>query len=241
MTPLPFRLLAVTPPTGPVAADSVDRWLAAGAAAVGVAVLLREPGRRAPELLADDGRLAPLRRRCRERGVPVLLGTSPGELAGLSAFPRDLAGVQLARDPGPAALTAAREQLARLVGAAASARLWLGRSCHGEPQPGADCVDYTVVAPVFTPGTTDPTHPLGPKRPAGLTLLARWCAIPDAVMFALGGVTPATARACLAAGAHGLAGISVVFGDPARVEQDVAALCRQLADARPHVEPLPPR
>ena len=60
-------------------------------------------------------------------------------------------------------------------------------------------------------------------------------------MFALGGVGPATAAACLDAGARGLAGIGVFFGPPAQVEQDVAALREIVAARDRHVEPVSPR
>ena len=199
----PFRLLAIPPPTGPVPADIVDPWLSAGAAGT-LAVLLREPGRTPAELLAPDARLAPLRRRCVAAGIPLLLAADrPTDL------PPDLAGLHLRGDPDRATLHRARAHQALL-----------GRACHGDPQPGHDLVDYTLFAPVFAPRTAANV----PKPPAGLAALARWTADPRAHIIALGGITPATAPACLAAGARGLAGISGLFGDPAQVEQDVATL-----------------
>lgn len=230
----PFRLLAITPPTGPVPADSVEPWHGVSSE---LAVLLREPGRRAAEILANDGRLEPLRRRCHKVGVPLLLSVDLADLAGLVELPGDLAGVQLRGDPDLAALTAARAHLGRLRPAGA----WLGRSCHGAPQPGHEWVDYTLFAPVFAPTTAQPGRPIGSKIPAGLAALAAWAAAPEARVFALGGVGPGTAAACLAAGARGLAGIGVFFGEPARVAQDVAALGEILAAHDRHVEPLSPR
>ncbi|MBL9102190.1 MAG: thiamine phosphate synthase [Myxococcales bacterium] len=210
-----FRLLAITPPHGPVDPQIVDVWLAAGALG-SIAVLLREPGAPPRRLLAGDGRLAPLRRRCVAAGVPVLLALDAAALDALEP-PPELAGLHLRGDPDLTALRRARERTALL-----------GRACHGEPQPGHELVDYTVFAPVFAPGTVDPTMI---KRPAGLAALTRWTADPRAHVIALGGICPATAPACLAAGARGLAGISGLFGEPARVEQDVAALVR-LVDPR---------
>lgn len=199
----PFRLLAIPPPDGPVPADIVDRWLAAGAADT-IAALLREPGRTPAEILAPGARLAALRRRCVAAGIPVLLAADAP-----TVVPADLAGLHLRGDPDHATLERAREHPGLL-----------GRACHGEPQPGHDLVDYTLFAPVFAPGTRSAR----PKHPAGLAALARWTADPRAHVIALGGITPRTAPACLAAGARGLAGISGLFGDPAQVEQDVAAL-----------------
>ncbi|WP_293254733.1 thiamine phosphate synthase [Nannocystis sp.] len=280
MTRLPFRLLAITPPTGPVPGDILERWLAAGVASVGLAVLLREPGLNPAALLASD-RLAALRRSCRAHAIPQLLSIDPG--APLPPLPPDIAGLHLRGDPDLASLATLRRAAPPPVprdssrppvprdssrphvprdssrppvprdsssppvprdsslppvprdSCARATGLWLGRSCHGAPQPGHDLVDYTLLAPVFPPSSSPG------KTPAGLAALRAWTAVPGATIFALGGVTPATAAACLAAGAHGLAGIGVFFGDPAQVEQDVAALRRSIAALDRHVEPLSPR
>ena len=96
-----FRLLAITPPTGPVPGDILLRWLTpARGEAPDLAVLLREPGRGPAELLASD-RLADLRRRCREHGIPQLLSIDPG--APLPPLPPDIAGLHLRGDPDLAA------------------------------------------------------------------------------------------------------------------------------------------
>jgi len=204
------RLLAIPPPDGPVPADILGPWLAAGARGL-LAVLLRDPGRSPADILADHARLAPLRRACVAHAIPVLLAADTADLE----LPADLAGLHLRGDPDLATLKRARARLGDRL---------LGRACHGEPQPGHDLVDYTLLAPIFAPRTASP-HP---KHPAGLAALARWTADPRAHVIALGGITPATAHACLAAGARGLAGISGLFGDPAQVEQDVAAFVRLL-------------
>ena len=229
-----FRLLAITPPTGPVPGDILLRWLTpARGEAPDLAVLLREPGRGPAELLASD-RLADLRRRCREHGIPQLLSIDPD--APLPPLPPDIAGLHLRGDPDLAALHAHRPAAQDSRSQSPVPRdILLGRSCHGAPQPGHTEVDYTLFAPVFPPSTGAGKHPVG------LAALQAWTRSPGATIFALGGITPATAAACLAAGAHGLAGIGVFFGEPAQVEQDVAAL-RDLVAAHPrHVEPLPPR
>lgn len=229
------RLLAITPPVGPVPAHSLDAWRDI---TPDLALLLREPGRPAAELLTPDARLAPLRRRCHAAGVPVLLSVDLNELAALPALPADLAGVQLRGDPDRATLLAARRELGRLR---AGPHVRLGRSCHGAPQPDHELVDYTVFAPVFAPSTAQPGRAPGSKVPAGLAALTTWTRAPGACVYALGGVGPTTAAACLAAGARGLAGIGVFFGEPGRVAQDVAALREILAAHDRHVEPLSPR
>src|SRR6187551_1843802 len=107
---VPFRLLAITPPTGPVPGDILERWLAAGAREVGIAVLLREPGRAPAELLAPHGRLAALRRRCRDLEIPLLLTLDAAALGSLASTDlvdlvglAGLAGLHLRGDPGLAA------------------------------------------------------------------------------------------------------------------------------------------
>lgn len=221
----PFRLLAVTPPTGPVDPELVARWRA-GAGDCPLAVLLREPGA-APEALLDPtARLAALVRRCRERAIPLLLAVDLAHAARAAAL-AGIDGLHLRGDPP---LTALAELRPRVPGL-------LGRAAHGEPQPGHHLVDYTLVAPIFPPTTAQPGAPLGSKRPLGLAGLRAWTADPTACVVALGGIGPHNAADCLAAGACALAGIGVFFGPPARVEQDVAALSEQLRVA--HV--LPPR
>lgn len=228
----PFRLLAITPPAGPVPGDILDRWLAADARAVGLAVLLREPGKSPVQLLASD-RLAALRRRCRDHAIPILLSIDPA--LPLPPLPPDIAGLHLRGDPTPAQLAAHRPLAGPADRPVPRDSLWLGRSCHGAPTPGHELVDYTLFAPVFPP------HTGAGKQAVGLPALQAWTAARGATIFALGGISPATAPACLAAGAHGLAGIGVFFGEPAQVEQDVAALRDLVAASARHVEPLPPR
>jgi thiamine monophosphate synthase len=217
-----FRLLAITPPIGAVDASIVAAWSEAGAGEHGIAVLLREPGRRGSEILAPDGRLSGLRRLCDRHGVRVLLACDQADLDdGVRALNTcGLQGLQVRGDPGLQVLRFARERLGDGI---------LGRSCHGEPQPGHDIVDYTCFAPVFEPRTRD--HGV-PKEAAGVETLARWTADQDADIFALGGIGPEEARACLAAGTFGLAGITTSFGEHAKVAHDVAKLCAELARAK---------
>jgi thiamine monophosphate synthase len=222
--PIPApRLLAITPPTGAIDPELVDAWLDAGAATLDLAVLLREPGLGLTELLAAE-RLLPLRRRLAERGVPAITSLDARDLdardldrvsALLAAADPPIAGVQLRGDPSLATLARVRPRVPGL----------LGRSCHGDPQLGDEQVDYTVLAPIFAPHTRTPGLE---KSPIGLAGLRRWTATPRHLL-ALGGITPANAGQVLAAGASGIAGISLVFGQPSDAADNVAALVRVFA------------
>lgn len=224
------RLLAITPPAGPVEPDLVAVWLDAGARVGELAVLLREPGLPGHGLLVAP-RLVPLRERAARLGLPCLISLAPDELddallEGIEQADPPLAGVQLKGDPSPTRLAELRPRVAGL----------LGRSCHGAPQPGDAWVDYTVLAPIFAPRTVQPGVD---KPPIGLAMLRRW-ATPERHVLALGGVEPADVPALLAAGASGIAGISLFFSSPREAAENVATLVRLLADARERHVP-PPR
>lgn len=214
MSAPPFRLLAITPPAGPVDASVVDRW---GAPEVGVAVLLREI-ERPLAALDPDGRLSKVANAARRRGHAVLWSapasavlTRPWPMAGID-------GVQVRGDPSPDERAAIRSH----VGASAI----LGRSVHGDAPDAMsehEGPSYTVFAPVFDPRTTAPGGPT--KKAAGISALQTWVAATPNV-FALGGVGPETAGACVQAGAWGLASIRSFFADDA--SDQVAALARAL-------------
>ncbi len=210
------RLLAITPPSGPVDPELVSVWLAAGVLHPGLAVVLREPGRSPAALLDADGRLAAIRLKCQNAGIPLLVSCDVPLLSETvaSLATTGIAGIQLRGDPAPHHLAQARALLGRS---------WLGRSCHGAPQPGDAYVDFTVLAPIFSPSTGG----VG-KTPVGTAALRDWAASPAARVIALGGIDPRSAAACLTAGAHGLAGIGVFFGAHERVLEDVTALCTVL-------------
>lgn len=223
----PFRLLAITPPTGPVDPSIVEAWR--DARALGLAVLLREPGCGPEALVSDSHRLAPLRRACAHAGVPWLLSVDParvGELGRVLGVP-GLAGIQLRGDPSPAALEEARHRLG-------PARV-LGRSCHGSPLPMGDRVSYSVLAPIFTPRTASPTPGPG-KQAVGLAPLRAFAAVEPHV-FALGGITAERAPDCIRAGAFGLAAIGSFFGPPHEVADDVARWVRALTEPPPQAWP----
>lgn len=77
----------------------------------------------------------------------------------------------------------------------------------------------------------------GPARGFGAVVAAR-AALPEARLFALGGLGPADAAAALAAGADGLAAIRAVFGAPAPSE---AARAFAEAVRTAALAPSPPR
>ncbi len=222
---LPFRLLAITPPRGDIDPAVVHSWSAA--AAVGLAVLLREPGTPPQDLVHPDHRLAALRRACAQAQVPCLLSVEPTPAEGLSAAVRTpgVVGVQLRGDPSVAQIEGMRALL--------PSDYRIGRSCHGTPPPLGDRVDYSVLAPIFAPHTAGP----GPRKlPVGLEPLRALCAV-DAHVFALGGLDGARGEACLRAGAFGLAGIRSFFGGSRQVADNVArwvdALTRPADDVAP--------
>lgn len=78
--------------------------------------------------------------------------------------------------------------------------------------------DYALLAPVFAPRSKPTSRP-----PLGLDGLRALIAGARMPVLALGGITPGNAAACVAAGAHGVAGIGS-FADPA----SVAAIAAQL-------------
>ena len=123
------------------------------------------------------------------------------------ALAATLAGVHLPSDsPSPA-------DYRRCVGS----ELLLGVSCHSleelrEAQEGG--ADYAFYSPIFE-STAKPGY--GPA--VGLDVLARACASVKIPVLALGGVSAENARECIAAGAAGVAGISLFqsAADPASV------------------------
>ena len=102
----------------------------------------------------------------------------------------------------------------------------MGISCHNSAQlhaaAAAGC-DYAFISPIFTPHSKpdDSRTTIGID---GLALLTKQCPIP---VIALGGITPNRARQCVAAGAHGVAAMGIVFG-PTFTPEDVRTTAQEL-------------
>lgn len=108
--------------------------------------------------------------------------------------------------------------------------LVIGRSCHDMAEvqsAAAEGADYVTVSPVFASLSKPGYGPaLGTAR---LAELAEATTLP---VIALGGITPANAKACLSAGAAGVAVMGTVMraGDSARV---TSALLQALSRPSP--------
>ncbi len=216
------RLLAITPPEGRVDPRIVERWEEAGALRIGLAVLLRRPGD--PTRTLDDPGLADLRRACTLRAIPLLLSCAAEAFASMAdARLEGLAGIQLRGDPDDATLERARRRLGGRT---------LGCSAHGVPGAPDRCAaaDYVCFAPVYPPRTATPGVE---KSPAGVGALRAWTAGGRRHVVALGGIAADNARACVEAGARGLAGIECFFGRPAAVTEDVRSMVTALEPLRP--------
>ena len=86
----------------------------------------------------------------------------------------------------------------------------IGVSCHsieGLTAAGSEGADYAFLAPVFEPLSKESTLP-----PLGLDYLARACRASNIPVYALGGISRANEDQCLAAGAAGVGGISLLSG-----------------------------
>jgi thiamine monophosphate synthase len=211
----PPRLLACTPPAGPVDEDAVLRWRDAGVLEIGLALWLREPGASPRELVV--GRLRPLLVRARAADVPIVLGIDVDAIDEAAAVieAEGLAGVQLRADPSRDAIVRAREQLPAAT---------IGRSSHDAHAGDHELVDFTCFGPVFAPRTRTAGDD---KRAQGVGALAICAAAPHAWVLAIGGVHGGRVSDCIAAGAVGVAGISSFFA--AEHGRGLAAYVRALA------------
>ncbi len=103
---------------------------------------------------------------------------------------------------------------AHLAGGAPPPAVWrritppgflLGVSCHSvEDLLAAGGADYAYFSPVFKPLSKDDERP-----PVGLDGLRAACAAVSTPIYALGGITAGNAAECVAAGAAGVAGITL--------------------------------
>ncbi len=88
----------------------------------------------------------------------------------------------------------------------------IGRSTHGTESARAaeaEGADFVTFGPVY-----DTPSKAGYGPPQGLRALAEASGSVTIPVFALGGVTPGRTRACLEAGAYGVAAISAVLSQP---------------------------
>jgi thiamine-phosphate pyrophosphorylase len=86
----------------------------------------------------------------------------------------------------------------------------MGRSCHDEAELSTvDIENYVTVSPVFA---TESKPGYGPAL--GTAGLVRLCARVTAPVYALGGVTLASARSCVEAGATGIAVMGAIMRAP---------------------------
>ena len=200
------RVLAITPGDHRTERD-VTRLLEAVAEAGVKAVILREPQISGRELVA-------LARRVSQRVPTVILHDRHPEARELAA--RGGWGLHCAAGTD---LRAARAVISGPLGA----------SCHD-----ADAVtaaadarcDYALLSPVFPPGS----KPGDRRRPLGLTGLAAVAKFSLIPVYALGGVEPEQARACLDAGATGVAVLSGLI-PPGALPDGCAARARAYVSA----------
>jgi thiamine-phosphate pyrophosphorylase len=119
---------------------------------------------------------------------------------------------------------------ANLKDARARVRGRLGVSCHSMIEVAAARgagADYVFVAPVFHPLS----KPDDRRRPIGLDELRRVAESAGIPVFAQGGIDASNARACLEAGAAGIAVTGALFSDGAGPEE-TEALARALTGNR---------
>ncbi len=201
------RLWAITDPGLPSGGGG---WVGAAEEAVeaGVPWLLLRARGAPPASVEAAGRR--LQAACVRRGARLFVRDDVALLERLGA-----AGLHLPSDAGS---SAARRSAAE---AALGRPVLLSRACHSLEEvatAAAEEADFIFFSPVFD------TISKGMVSPAvGLAGLAAASAAAPGRVVALGGVTPERARACLEAGAVGVASIGGIFGDGAGVS---AALAR---------------
>ncbi|MXW04845.1 MAG: thiamine phosphate synthase [Gemmatimonadetes bacterium] len=104
------------------------------------------------------------------------------------------------------------------------AGILIGRSTHGTESARAaeaEGADFVTFGPVY-----DTPSKAGYGPPQGIRALAEAAGSVTIPVFALGGVTPGRTRACLEAGASGVAAISAVLSQP-----DIPAAVRKFEKA----------
>ena len=180
----------------------VTAAIAGGAAAVQYRNKIASPPLRRAQALA-------LRDLCAAQGITFIVNDDVN-----LAYAVDADGVHLGRDDSP--LVRARQRLGSTA--------IIGASCYGSLERAAAAVaagaDYVAFGSFF-PSTV---KPYAARVEASLLTAAktRW----NVAAVAIGGITPATAPALIAAGADALAVITAVFDAP-----DIAGAARAFRDA----------
>jgi thiamine-phosphate pyrophosphorylase len=173
----------------------VESWTAGGVDFI----QLREKDLDAGQLLSLAGEVM---ERIGPNRAKLLINISAPETAAL-ALAAAADGVHLAGKPAPGAARIVRQSF-RSHGRDAI----ISVPCHDLDDVRvavAEQVDLLLFSPVFEKLSA---------RAKGLEALSRACVEAQGIpVFALGGVTPANARDCLAAGAAGVAGIRLFAGD----------------------------
>jgi thiamine-phosphate pyrophosphorylase len=180
----------------------VTAAIAGGAAALQYRNKIASPPLRRAQALA-------LRDLCAARGITFIVNDDVN-----LAYAVDADGVHLGRDDGP--LVRARQRLGSTA--------IIGASCYDSLERAAAAVaagaDYVAFGSFF-PSTIKPDA--ARVEPSLLTAAkVRW----NVAAVAIGGITPATAPALIAAGADALAVITAVFDAP-----DVTAAAKAFRDA----------
>lgn len=107
----------------------------------------------------------------------------------------------------------------------------LGVSCHSVEAllaaAAAGC-DYAFLSPIFPPLS----KPKDTREALGTKLLGQAAVALGIPVIALGGITPKRAKACWAAGAHGVASMGTLFGPDMSLE-DTSSAAKALRAAMP--------
>jgi thiamine-phosphate pyrophosphorylase len=146
---------------------------------------------------------------CRDRGACLIVNDRLDV-----ALAADADGVHLGLDDFPPSLARAILGADRVIGASA-------RTVEEAIEGMRAGADYIGAGPVYATGSKPDASP--PIGAAGLRAIVRAVEIP---VIAIGGVTAERVAEILAAGAHGIAVIEAVAGDP-----DPAAAARRLREA----------
>ncbi|MDK2972825.1 MAG: thiamine-phosphate pyrophosphorylase [Candidatus Sumerlaeota bacterium] len=156
------------------------------------AVMLRERDLSPANLYQQAVRLAPL---CREAGITFLLHNSLEVALAAGAD-----GVHLGHGSIPPARVRALAPPPFIVGYSAHSEMEIERATQWG-------MDYCTLSPVFYPTSKEISNPM-----LGLEGFARIAAQTPMPLVALGGIAPSNARACIEAGAVGVAAIGTLYG-----------------------------